>query len=112
MDFSETILVCDIKVGRCSQLNEYMNMNINGQDHSLTLVHGHSRFNISNFFASKKKKKKKNTRPIEAKFHIEPPWDIGMKMCSYVPGHTSKMAFRPISGKNFQNSPSSEPRVR
>ena len=24
MDFSETIVVYDIKVGRCSQLNEYM----------------------------------------------------------------------------------------
>ena len=24
MDFSETIVVCDIKVGRCSQLNENM----------------------------------------------------------------------------------------
>ena len=26
MDFSETIIVYDIKVGRCSQLNEYMNL--------------------------------------------------------------------------------------
>ena len=26
MDFSETIVVCDVKVGRCSQLNEYMNL--------------------------------------------------------------------------------------
>ena len=26
MNFSETIVVCDIKVGRCSQLNEYMNL--------------------------------------------------------------------------------------
>ena len=26
MDFSETIVVCDIKVGRCSQLNEYMKL--------------------------------------------------------------------------------------
>ena len=25
MDFSEIILVCDIKVGRCCQLNYYMN---------------------------------------------------------------------------------------
>ena len=25
MDFSETIVVCDIKVSRCSLLNEYMN---------------------------------------------------------------------------------------
>ena len=26
MDFSETIVVCDVKVGRFSQLNEYMNL--------------------------------------------------------------------------------------
>ena len=39
MDFSETVVVYDIKVGRCSQLNEYMKlMNTKGQGHSLTLV--------------------------------------------------------------------------
>ena len=39
MDFSETIVVDDIKVGRCSQLNEYMKlMSTKGQGHSLTLV--------------------------------------------------------------------------
>ena len=26
MDFSETVVVCDIKVGRCSKLNECMNL--------------------------------------------------------------------------------------
>ena len=26
MDFSDTIVVYDIKIGRCSQLNEYMNL--------------------------------------------------------------------------------------
>ena len=26
MDFSETVVVCDINVGRCSQLNEYMKL--------------------------------------------------------------------------------------
>ena len=26
MDFSETVVVYDIKVGRCSQLNEYMKL--------------------------------------------------------------------------------------
>ena len=39
MDFSETIVVYDIKVGRCSQLNEYMKlMSTKGQVHSMTLV--------------------------------------------------------------------------
>ena len=36
MFFSETIIVYDIKVGRCSQLNEYMSTK--GLGHSLTLV--------------------------------------------------------------------------
>ena len=26
MDFSETVVVYDVKVGRCSQLNEYINL--------------------------------------------------------------------------------------
>ena len=33
MDFSETVVVFDIQVGRCSQLNGYMkDMSTNGQD--------------------------------------------------------------------------------
>ena len=37
MDFSEVIVVYDIKVGRCSQLNESF-MGTKGQGHSLALV--------------------------------------------------------------------------
>ena len=37
MDFSETIVVYDIKVGRCSQLNESF-VSTKGQGHSLILV--------------------------------------------------------------------------
>ena len=37
MSFSETIVVYNIKVGRCSQLNESF-MSTKGQGHSLTLV--------------------------------------------------------------------------
>ena len=37
MDFSETVIVYDIKVVRCSQLNENF-VSIKGQGHSLTLV--------------------------------------------------------------------------
>ena len=37
MDFSETIVVYDIKVGRCSQLNETF-MCTKGQGQSLTMV--------------------------------------------------------------------------
>ena len=37
MDLSETIVVYDIKVGRCSQQNESF-MSTKGEGHSLTLV--------------------------------------------------------------------------
>ena len=39
---------------------------------------------------------------------MEPPWDVGMKICSNVPGHMTKMASSPIYDKNLQKS--SEPR--
>ena len=39
IDFLETIVVYNIKVGRCRQLSEYMKlMSTKGQCHSLTLV--------------------------------------------------------------------------
>ena len=43
----------------------------------------------------------KHTRSFEAKFHIEPPWDVGMKICSNVSGHMTKMASGPIYGISF-----------
>ena len=76
------------------------------QGHSLTFVQGLSDSTFSNFFSSK------NTRLFEAKFHMEPPWDVGLKMCSNILGHMTKMASRPIYGKNLQKSPSAEPRCR
>ena len=68
MDFSETIVVYDVKVGRFSLLNEYMNhYEYQRQGHSLNLVQGHSDSTFSIFFCSE------TARPIEAKFHMEPP---------------------------------------
>ena len=49
---------------------------------------------------TKKKNKRKNTGPIEAKFHVEPPWNGGMNICSNGPGHMTNMATMPIYGKN------------
>ena len=51
MDFSETIVVYDIKVGSCSQLNESF-MSTKGQGHSLTLVQITQMQYFLNFFAS------------------------------------------------------------
>ena len=51
MDFSETIVVYDIKVGKFSQLNEYMNLyEYKCHGHSLTFVQDHSVSTFSNFF--------------------------------------------------------------
>ena len=75
MDFSETIVVYDIKVGRFSQLNEYMNLYEYQRLWSFTdieFVQGHSDSTFSNFFCSE------TARLIEAKFHMAPcPWDVG-----------------------------------
>ena len=38
--------------------------------------------------------------PIKAKFYVEPPWEGGMKVYINGPGHMTKMAARPIYGKN------------
>ena len=46
-------------------------MNIKGQDHSLNFVQGHSDSTFSIFLCSE------TARPIEAKFHMEPPLDVG-----------------------------------
>ena len=39
--------------------------------------------------------------PIEAKFHMESPWDGGTKVYSNGPGHMTKMETMPIYGKNL-----------
>ena len=70
-------------------------MNIKGQGHLLTLVQRHSDSTFSNFFSLE------TARPIEAKFHVDHPWDEGKKILSNGPGHMTKMAVMPIYGKNI-----------
>ena len=50
--------------------------------------------------------------PIKVKFHMEPPWDRGTKICSNGPGHITKMAVMPIYGKNLEKSSSPGPKGR
>ena len=52
------------------------------------------------------------TGPVETRFHVEPPWDGGMKVCSNGPGHMTKMAAMPIYGKNLEKSSSPEAKGR
>ena len=71
MDISETILVCDIRVGRCSQINEYMYLYEYQRSRSFIDLHPRSlRFNIFKLLF---------LRNREADFHVEPPWDGVMK---------------------------------
>ena len=46
-------------------------------------------FTFSNVFSS---------GPLEVKFHVEPPWDAGTKVCIWGPGHMTKMATMLIYG--------------
>ena len=71
MDFSETVVVYDIKVGRCIQPNSTQSFaNIKGQVHSLIFVQGHSDLTFSNFFSLE------ISRPIEAKFLVSHDQDV------------------------------------
>ena len=78
-------------------------MSTQGQGHSLTFVQDHSDFINFKLFLSNP------TGPIEAKFHVEPPWEREAKICSNGPGFMTKMAAMPIYGKNLQKSTSLEP---
>ena len=49
-------------------------MNIKGQGLSFTMVQGHSDSTFSNFFSLE------TAWPIEAKFHVDSPWDGRMKV--------------------------------
>ena len=68
-------------------------MNIKGQGHLLTLVQSRSDSTFLIFFSLE------TARPIEAKLHVDHPWDGGTKICSN--GHMTKMAAMPIYGKNI-----------
>ena len=49
---------------------------------------------ISNVFSSE------TAWRIKAKFYVELPWEGGTKVCINGPGHMTKMAAKPIYGKN------------
>ena len=71
MDFSEIIVVCNIKVGIFIQIYEYMNLyEYQGSRSFIDLSPRSLRFNIFKLLFSE------TVRPIEAKFHMEPPWDM------------------------------------
>ena len=97
MDLSETIAVNDIKVGGCSQLNEYnISLCEYQRSRSFTDLRRRSlRFNISKLLSLE------TARPIEAKFYVEPPCDEGMK--SNINGlcHMTNMSVMSIYGEKL-----------
>ena len=70
-------------------------MNINGQGHSLTSVQGHSDSTFSNFFSLQ------TAGLVGTKFHMEPPWDRGIKDSSNGSGHMTNVGAVPIFSKNL-----------
>ena len=42
-----------------------------------------------------------NNWPINAKFHVNPSWEVGKKVNINGTGHMTKMAAIPIYGKNL-----------
>ena len=71
-------------------------MNINGQGHALTFVQGHLDSTFSNFFSLG------IAKPIEAKFHVEPPWDERNKVSTNALCHMIKMAAMLIYDKHLK----------
>ena len=70
-------------------------MNIKGKCHSLTFIQGHSDSIFSKFFTLE------TAMPIEAKFHVQPPWDRVIKLSTNGLCHMTKIAAMPIYCKNL-----------
>ena len=90
MDFAEMILVYDIKISRCSQLNLYMNHYEYQRSRSFIDLGPNLSYSIFlSVFSSV------TIRHIAAKFLLEPSWNRGTKASSDVPDHMTKMATMP-----------------
>ena len=72
----------------------------------IDLVQGHSDLTFSNFFSLE------TAKQIEAKFHVEPLWERGMKVNINGLCHMTKMAAMSTYGKNLLKSSSLEPKGR
>ena len=99
MNFFRNHCILWYKVGRCSQLKEYIKLHECQRSRSFTDVGpNHSESKLLNRFSSI------STWPIKAKFYVEPPWDERTKDCSNCLGHMTKMATMSIYGKILKKS--------
>ena len=71
-----------MKFGTYSQINNYMMIYDNPRSRSFIDIC--PRFNIFKLLSLR------IIRQFEAKFHMKPPWDIEMKMCSTILDHMTK----------------------
>ena len=71
-------------------------MSIKGQGHSLTLIKGHSDFNVKTVFSQKQ------LGDLKPKFKGKLEGEIEMKIYTNKMGHMTKMAAMPIYGKNLK----------
>ena len=79
-------------------LNQYKNLYEYQRSRSFIDPHPRSlRFTFSNFFSLE------TSKPIETKFHVEPSWDRGMKVCSNGVCHMTNMVTMLIYGKKLKN---------
>ena len=82
-------------------------MNLYEYQRSWTFIDFHPRslrFTFSNFLSLE------TSRLIEAKFHVAPLWDRGMKVCSNGLCHMTNMTAMPIYGTNLKKTSSLEPK--
>ena len=96
VDFSETFAVYEINVGMYCKLNEYMKLLMCLRSRSFFDLGPRSlRFRPQHIQTSPQK-------PLEiVKFHLDPSWDGGPKVCSNDPGHMAKRATIPIYDKKL-----------
>ena len=76
-------------------------MSIKGQDYSLTLVKGHSDFNVITFFTE-------TVGRYGTQAHMKAKVRMGMRIYTNELGHMASMATMPIYGKNLKKSSSPE----
>ena len=70
-------------------------MNIKGEGHSLIFVQSLSDSTFSNFFSLE------SDWRVKAKFHVEPPWDGGMKVSTTGLCQMTMVAAMSIYGKKL-----------
>ena len=82
MEFAETNVVYDVKVDRCSHLNEYLKLYEYQRSRSLIdLGQNLSDLIFLNFFSSI------SPKPIEVRFHVKPPSDSEQKLFKWSRSH-------------------------